>query len=155
MWFLDMRKSLGFSCQCPWRTTSICKFSIRTALKKLFEDSYDIAILLHAFKAGSFWEKCGLSIPYIVIYGGTDLNIDLAYHEKTAVIEKIVTNAIKRVCFTKEFVKLASSRWPSLVQTYQRKRITVERNMTNLNRNLNSILSSIDITPKMYWILRI
>ena len=32
-------------------------------------------------------------------------------------------NAIKRVCFTKDFVKLASSRWPSLTQTYQRKMV--------------------------------
>ena len=90
-------------------------------LQKYFEDSYDVAILLHAFKAGSFWEKCGLFIPFIVIYGGTDLNIDLASREKTAVIERTVMNAIKRVCFTKDFVKLANSRWPSLRQTNQRK----------------------------------
>jgi len=69
-----------------------------------------------------FWEKSGLHIPYIVIYGGTDLNIDLASHEKTAVIERVAMNAIKRICFTKEFVKLANSRWPSLMHTYQCKR---------------------------------
>ncbi|CBY22934.1 unnamed protein product [Oikopleura dioica] len=36
-------------------------------------------------------------------------------------------NAIKRICFTKEFVKLANSRWPSLMHTYQPQSISLEK----------------------------
>jgi len=76
--------------------------------------SFDCAIILHAFKAGQIYLKLNLRIPYLLIFGGTDLNCDLEDFEKKAVIDALALGAFGRVCFSPDFGRIAGKLWPFL-----------------------------------------
>jgi glycosyltransferase involved in cell wall biosynthesis len=65
--------------------------------KKVIDFAPDVALLLHAFRAGKPWlESAGdLGIPFVIMLTGTDINLGLADPEQKA----IIADSIKQAAF--------------------------------------------------------
>ncbi|XP_064620301.1 glycosyltransferase 1 domain-containing protein 1-like isoform X2 [Lineus longissimus] len=79
---------------------------------KCFLDEKEIQLVvgLHAFHSGRLLQDC--PVPYIVIFGGTDVNEHLNYVDRMAIMTKVVQKASHIVSFNKTMQKRARSFWP-------------------------------------------
>ncbi|XP_061162740.1 glycosyltransferase 1 domain-containing protein 1-like [Saccostrea echinata] len=82
-------------------------------LKKLTDNEVDIIIALHAYKAGKFLSD-KVPIPYIVIFGGTDINQFYTDDDKLLKMSRAVGAARYIVAFSQEMMDKALRIWPHL-----------------------------------------
>ena len=71
----------------------------------------DFALLLHAYKAGVKFKSLKLTIPFGLIYGGTDINEGLSNPETKILIDDLTKRANFRVCFSDDFVDKCTMNW--------------------------------------------
>lgn len=81
--------------------------------------SYDFGLLLHAYKSGRVWLSFNLDIPYVLIYGGTDLNENISNSQDKTIIDALTLGAAHRICFSKDFDIICNKLWPSLHFNFQ------------------------------------
>nr|XP_039254433.1 glycosyltransferase 1 domain-containing protein 1-like [Styela clava] len=85
------------------------------------KNGIDCILFLHAYKSAKILlcscEKCSkhpLSVPYGIIFGGTDLNADILDEEKCLDVKEILLNAKFAVAFTEDLRRTASQLVPQL-----------------------------------------
>jgi len=79
--------------------------------KVLHNKSYDFGLLLHAYKSGRVWLSFNLDIPYVLIYGGTDLNENISNSQDKTIIDALTLGAAHRICFSKDFDIICNKLW--------------------------------------------
>jgi len=80
---------------------NINSISSPAAFSRLLVDrQVDLILGVHAYRAGRFLVKCG--VPFIIILGGTDVNVDLHNPEKRPTIERSIGEAGAVVAFSDE-----------------------------------------------------
>ncbi|XP_062590821.1 glycosyltransferase 1 domain-containing protein 1-like [Saccostrea cucullata] len=80
-------------------------------LRKLAEKNVDLIIALHAYKAGKFLSD-KVPIPYIVIFGGTDVNQFYKDGDKLLKMSRTLVSARYIVAFSQEMWDKALIIWP-------------------------------------------
>ncbi|NXU47559.1 GL1D1 protein, partial [Turnix velox] len=71
---------------------------------------FDAALAIHLYKAGRLLQ--GSSIPFAIIFGGTDVNEDIRCEEKHRIMGTVLEEARFAVAFTVEMKELAAAEWP-------------------------------------------
>ncbi|XP_033748037.1 glycosyltransferase 1 domain-containing protein 1-like [Pecten maximus] len=71
-----------------------------------------MVLALHAYKAGRHLR--GTSLPFILIFGGTDINIYAREPEKLKVMTEVVFHAKGLIAFGQSLLDAARALWPSL-----------------------------------------
>ncbi|XP_048763580.2 glycosyltransferase 1 domain-containing protein 1-like isoform X2 [Ostrea edulis] len=85
-------------------------------LRKLRENNIDFVIALHAYKAGKYLST-KVPIPYILIFGGTDINQLHTDEDKLCKMSRAVEGARNIVAFSQEMMDKALQIWPDLVKS--------------------------------------
>ncbi|XP_069135874.1 glycosyltransferase 1 domain-containing protein 1-like [Argopecten irradians] len=71
-----------------------------------------MVLALHAYKAGR--HLLGTPLPYILIFGGTDVNVYTAENDKMKVMTEVVSHAKAIISFNQSLLDTAMKLWPSL-----------------------------------------
>ncbi|MGP3683340.1 glycosyltransferase [Streptomyces sp. IBSNAI002] len=75
---------------------------------------FDAAIVTHAVAAGEI--RCSLNLPYVVVFGGTDLNEFSLDPAHLAVMAEAVAGADALVAFNDDFVLRCLALWPDTIR---------------------------------------
>lgn len=78
----------------------------------------DMALGIHAYGAGK--HLLHSAIPYVIVFGGTDLNECPKDEEKMKVMTKVVEKAKALVAFNDDFVQRAEKLWPECKEKLHR-----------------------------------
>ncbi|KYO39591.1 glycosyltransferase 1 domain-containing protein 1 isoform C [Alligator mississippiensis] len=73
-------------------------------------EKYEAALAIHLYKGGRLLQ--GSSIPFGIIFGGTDINEDIKHEEKHRVMGAVLEEARFAVAFTEKMKEMAESEWP-------------------------------------------
>lgn len=73
----------------------------------------DAAVGLHAYASAECLKN--LSVPKVVVFGGTDINLDLNDKTKSQIIDDAVSNAASLVAISSNLLERAEARWPDLL----------------------------------------
>ncbi|NXT75832.1 GL1D1 protein, partial [Zapornia atra] len=73
-------------------------------------DKFDAALAIHLYKGGRLLQ--GSTIPFGIIFGGTDVNEDIKCEEKCRVMGAVLGEARFVVAFTMKIKELAAAEWP-------------------------------------------
>ena len=99
---------------------SQCEFSclVKKVNSLIVELSVSQIIILHAYKSGIFvvcscGNNCRTAVKYGIVYGGTDLNIDVNNVKNRAVIKEAIMNAHFTVAFTEDMQQIVKSICPN------------------------------------------
>jgi glycosyltransferase involved in cell wall biosynthesis len=103
----------------------------------------DAAIGIHAYDAGKFLANS--SVPYVIVFGGTDLNECPKEPEKIQIMTKAVQNAKALVAFNDDFVERAKILWPQCKEKLHRIPQAVETCPSNYSVRTAMGLSAKDI----------
>ena len=76
--------------------------------------SGDAAIGIHAYGSGKFLHKS--TLPFIIIFGGTDLNVCVEDHHHMEVMTGAVHKAKALVAFNHDFLSRAEELWPECAE---------------------------------------
>ncbi|XP_021019624.1 glycosyltransferase 1 domain-containing protein 1 isoform X3 [Mus caroli] len=76
----------------------------------IVDENLEAALALHLYRGGRLLQ--GHSIPFGVIFGGTDLNEDANHKEKKEVMGKVLEEARFAVAFTEAMKDTAQVQWP-------------------------------------------
>ncbi|EDL19540.1 glycosyltransferase 1 domain containing 1, isoform CRA_b, partial [Mus musculus] len=76
----------------------------------IMDENLEAALALHLYRGGRLLQ--GHSIPFGVIFGGTDLNEDANHKEKKEVMGKVLEEARFAVAFTEAMKDTAQVQWP-------------------------------------------
>ena len=86
-------------------------------------------------------------LKYILIFGGTDLNHDQFDESRITLISEIVEGASHRICFTQNFLEIATSRWPQLKFILQPQAVSIPPNLKVENMVRRTVVLITGIRP--------
>ncbi|KAM6423542.1 glycosyltransferase 1 domain-containing protein 1 isoform 1-T2 [Liasis olivaceus] len=75
-------------------------------------EKFEAALGIHLFKAGRLLQ--GNTVPFGIIFGGTDINEDAKNDEKAQVMGKVLDEARFAVSFTEAMKEMAATYWPQI-----------------------------------------
>ncbi|XP_074869098.1 glycosyltransferase 1 domain-containing protein 1 isoform X2 [Carettochelys insculpta] len=73
-------------------------------------EKFEAALAIHLYKGGRLLQ--GSTIPFGIIFGGTDINEDIKHEEKRWVMGAVLEEARFAVAFTETMKELAAAEWP-------------------------------------------
>eukprot|EP01132_Coremiostelium_polycephalum_P001435 gene1435-1809_t len=112
--------------------------------------SYDLLFCIHAYRAGLL--VYNLNIPFILIFGGTDLNEAYKNEDKMKIMSIVVDKALKLVFLSKEMEEKALNLWSNDRIIHKSVIISPSISIPPQNENTNSIkqlLQSELLKPKL------
>jgi glycosyltransferase involved in cell wall biosynthesis len=96
-------------CTC----VDVTSFADADALqRRVHDDAIDMVLGIHAFRSGRL--MIGLSVPYVIVLGGTDMNVNVSQPEKRAAMEQALQGAGAVIAFTAEMLATLVSTCPSV-----------------------------------------
>ncbi|KAJ6651148.1 hypothetical protein lerEdw1_000760, partial [Lerista edwardsae] len=87
-----------------------CDGSPSAILDLIASENFKAALGIHLYKAGRLLQGC--RIPFGIVFGGTDINEDVASDEKCRVMGAVLDEARFAVSFTEAMKEKAIMHWP-------------------------------------------